>query len=154
MTSHETVSIKPDFEFKIRKGYVDPSEHKKPKAPKPVYVKVTSVIRIDPDGEHTVISNTVKGTCKPTVKLPEPDLVMKSVPRYFPDGKFKCNVELIDINKSLQVLGLTMSDILPTLTKRGSAEHRIKVAYMHTKTMTPEPTDTSINIRQRSVGAY
>ena len=152
MTSHETVSIKPDFEFKIRT--VHPSEHKKPNAPKPVYVKVTSVIRIDPDGEHTVISNTVKGTRKSTMKLPEPDLVMKSVPRYFPDGKHRCNVEVIDINKSLQALGLTMSDILSTITKNGSAEHRIKIAYMHTKTMTPEPTDTDISIRQRSVGAY
>ena len=152
MTSHETVSIKPDFEFKIRT--VHPSEHKKPKAPKPVYVKVPSVIRIDPDGEHTVISNTVKGTRKSTMKLPEPDLVMKSVPRYFPDGKHRCNVEVIDINKSLQALGLTLSDILSTIKKNGRAAQRIKIAYMHTKTMTPEPTDTDICIRQRSVGAY
>ena len=149
MTTLKNISIKPDYQFKRQKE----------KIPTPVYVKVTSIIKVNIDGNHTVLSNEVKQINKPDLSGEShnrmtPDLVMKNVPRFHANGEFRAYSQVIDINKSLKELGVSLDDILSSTTRRGSAEYRIKIAYKHTKTMTPEPEDNSISVGHHAVGAY
>lgn len=152
MTSNESIATQPDFVISM--DTVNPSDHKKPKVQKPMFVKVVSKIRINIDGSHEVVSSSVRKCDPPATKLVEPDLVMKRVPRFKADGKVVSYGNVIHVNKSLRRLGITLDDLLSKTTKMGSAEHRLKIAYKHTKTMTPEREDTDINILQSSVGGY
>lgn len=128
---------------------VKPSTVAKTKG-KAIHVKVVSLVRIEPNGSHTIISTDVNPAKKPVIsKVTEPDLVMKSVKRYLPNGEFCSNGKVIDINKSLAQLGLTLDELLSSHSLRGSAEHRVKIAYKATKTMTPEYDDVEISIGQR-----
>ena len=152
MTSNESIVAKPDFIISV--GTVNPADHKKPKVKKPIFFKVVSRIRIDADGSHEVISYSVRKCKAPSTKLEEPDLVMKMVPRFTPNGKIVSYEKVIHVNKSLKRLGITLDELLSKTARNGSAEHRLKIAYRHTKTMTPEQEDTDINILQNSVGGY
>ena len=147
MTSNESIVTKPDFT--IMRGAVNPLDHDKPKVEKPIFAKVVSIVQINPDGSHEVLINRVRRCSNPATKLAKPDLVMKRVPRYSSDGKIVCHEKTIHVNKTLQKLGITLEELFATQSRVGSTEHRLKIAYTHTKTMTPEPDDIEISIGQR-----
>jgi hypothetical protein len=139
-----TPVTKYDFEtdkFTITKGLVEPIVHKKPRE-RAVHYKVTSIVRVEPNGSHKVLKSDVTRTNTPKKKLAKPDLVMKQVTRYLPDGTFKCNQEVIDVNRSLKHWGYSSIDeIMDKAWPTGSPENRIKQAFVLKKRMTPEDGD-------------
>ena len=127
--------------FTITKGLVEPIVHVKPRE-RAVYYKVTSIIELEPDGSHKVIKSDITKTNKPKKKLSKPNLVMREVKRYSPDGTFKFTQKVVDVNRSLKFWGYhSIDEIMSKSWPVGSPENRIKMAFVLKKRMTPEDGD-------------
>ena len=142
-------------DFIISQHHVDPKEHKKPKG-KVQRVKLTHVIVIHPDGSHEIEKSTIRRTTKPRQKRVKPVLMMKEVKRYRPNGKLHYVDEVIDVNRSLAYYGYKdIQELMEKVCPAGSAEARIKHAFVLKKKMTPEAGDqVTISPYTPMVGTY
>jgi hypothetical protein len=135
------MSLATKYDFKVTKGLVEPVVHTKPRE-RAVHYKVTSIVQLEPDGSHTVISTKITKTNKPRQKLAKPNLVMREVKRLRPDGTFKRNQKVIDVNGSLKLWGYrSIDELMDKVWPMGSPENRIKQAFVLKKKMTPEDGD-------------
>jgi len=129
-------------DFTISQHHVDPQEHKKPKKRKVQYVKLTQIIAIHPGGRHEIERSMISKTTKPRQKRVKPVLVMKEVNRYRPNGKLHYVDKVIDVNRSLARYGYKdIQELMEKVCPMGSAEQRIKQAFVLKKKMTPEAGD-------------
>ena len=117
-------------------------DHAKPKKRKVQYVKLTQIIAIHPGGRHEIERSMISKTTKPRQKRVKPVLVMKEVNRYRPNGKLHYVDEVIDVNRSLARYGYKdIQELMEKVCPAGSAEARIKHAFVLKKKMTPEAGD-------------
>ena len=117
-------------------------DHAKPKKRKVQRFKLTHIVVIHPGGRHEIERSTISRTTKPRQKRVKPVLVMKEVNRYRPNGKLHYVDKVIDVNRSLARYGYKdIQELMERGWPMGSAENRIKHAFVLKKKMTPEAGD-------------